>query len=273
MRIVWTRFRSLFLLVVVVLFFGIIGSMMLLHLSFIDALYFTIATISTVGYGDIYPTTLPGKIFTIFLIIFGIGTFLTIVSSIAQVLINQQQNKVRARRLNMIIGVFFTEIGNQLLHIFAQYDPQINELRQVCLINQDCTEADFTNLKKRLQKHDFTIDPKLMDLNTITDLLVNKSDVLLRQIENPDLVEHQSFTDLLWAVVHLRDELITRKNLANLPETDIEHLVNDIKRAYSALVERWVEYVQHLKRSYPYLFSLVLRTNPFSENPDAVIAQ
>jgi hypothetical protein len=271
MRANWKRIRLLVLLPIIVLIFGISGSMILLHLSFLDAFYFTIVTISTVGYGDISPVTGPSKIFCIVLIVVGIGTFLTVVSNIAQMLISQQQNRIRVRRLNMIIGVFFTEVGNQLLHIFTKYDPQINEIRQVCLLNQDCTEADFTRLKKRLQKFDFTIDSKLMDLDVLSDLLIKKGDSLLRQIENPDLVEHESFTDLLWSVVHLRDELIARKNLLNLPEKDREHLVNDIKRAYIALVARWIEYVQHLKRSYPYLFSLMLRTNPFSENPDAVI--
>lgn len=273
MRSGWKRIRLLVLLPIIVLIFGISGSMILQHLSFVDAFYFTIVTISTVGYGDIYPTTMPSKVFCIVLIIIGIGTFLTIVTNIAQMLIHQQQNRARARRLNMIIGVFFTEIGNQLLHIFAQYDPQINEIRQDCLIDQDCSEADFAQLKKRLQKHNFTIDPKSMDLEMLSNLLIKKGDSLLRQIENPDLIEHESFTDLLWAVVHLRDELIARKSLLNLPETDLEHLVNDAKRAYGALVGIWVDYVQHLKRSYPYLFSLVLRTNPFSENPTPVIKE
>ncbi len=178
---------------------------------------------------------------------------------------------MRVRRLNMIIGVFFTEVGNQLLHILTQYDPQINQVRKDCLINQDCSETDFTNLKKRLQQHEYAIDPKSMNLETLARFLIQKGDLLLRQIENPDLLEHESFTDLLWAVVHLRDELISRKSFSNLPEADLEHLANDAKRTYSALVRRWVDYLQHLKRSYPYLFSLALRTNPFTEKPDAVI--
>jgi len=105
----------------------------------------------------------------------------------------------------------------------------------------------------------------------LSEFLTQKGDLLLRQIENPDLIEHESFSELLWAVVHLRDELMSRKSLLNLPEADLEHLANDAKRAYGALVRRWVDYLQHLKLSYPYLFSLALRTNPFSENPAAVI--
>jgi voltage-gated potassium channel len=256
---------------VIVLIFGITGSMMLLHLSFGDAFYYTIVTISTVGYGDIYPTTTGSKIFSMVLIVIGIGTFLTIITNIAQMVISQHQNRIRTRRLNMIIGVFFTEIGNQLLHILTQFDPRINEIRKVCLINQECTENDFVDLKKRLRKHQFHIDPKLMDLEILSAHLIKKGDVLLRQIENPDLVEHESFTDLLWAIVHLRDELIARNSLSSLPDTDLSHLANDVNRAYGALVERWVDYLQHLKRSYPYLFSLVLRTNPFSEDRNAVV--
>jgi voltage-gated potassium channel len=271
MRATWKRIRLLVLLPLIILIFGITGSMILQHLSFLDAFYFTIVTISTVGYGDILPTTTASKIFCIILIIFGIGTFLTIITNVTQMFIRQQQNRVRTRRLNMIIGVFFTEIGNQLLHIFARYDPQISQIRQECLINQDCSEKDFSSLKKRLRKHNYHIDPKAMDLEILSELMIKKGDVLLRQIENPDLIEHEGFTDLLWAIVHLRDELIARKSLADLPDRDIEHLANDANRAYGPLVERWVDYLQHLKLNYPYLFSLVLRTNPFSEHPNAVV--
>lgn len=271
MRAGWKRIRLLVSLPIAVLVFGTFGFMVLEGLSFTDAFYFTIVTISTVGYGDIYPTNLASKLFGIVLIIVGIGTFLTIITNVTQMLIQRGQNRLRVRRLNMIIGVFFTEVGNQLLHIFTQYDPQINEVRKDCLINQACSEADFVHLKGQLQRHEYNIDPKSMDLEILSEFLAQKGDLLLRQIENPDLIEHESFTDLLWAVVHLRDELMSRKSLLNLPEADLEHLANDAKRAYSALVRRWVDYLQHLKRSYPYLFSLALRTNPFSKNPNAVI--
>jgi len=256
---------------IVVLVFGTFGFMVLEGLSFIDAFYFTIVTISTVGYGDIHPTNLASKIFGIILIIIGIGIFLTIITNVTQMLIQRGQSRFRARRLNMIIGVFFTEVGNQLLHIFTQYDPHVNEIRQDCLINQDCSETGFAHLKKQLQRHECNVDPKSMDLKMLSEFLTEKGDLLLRQIENPDLIEHESFTDLLWNVVHLRDELMSRKSFLNLPEADLEHLANDVKRAYCALVGRWVDYLQHLKRSYPYLFSLALRTNPFSESPTAVI--
>jgi voltage-gated potassium channel len=43
--------------------------------SFVDAFYYIIVTMATVGYGDIVPTTPAGKILAIVLIITGVGTF------------------------------------------------------------------------------------------------------------------------------------------------------------------------------------------------------
>jgi len=53
---------------------GIIGFACIEHLSWLDAIYVTITTLSTVGYGDVVPTTVAGKIFTIFFIVSGVGT-------------------------------------------------------------------------------------------------------------------------------------------------------------------------------------------------------
>jgi hypothetical protein len=89
---------------------------------------------------------------------------------------------------------------------------------------------------------------------------------LLGLLENPNLLEHESFTDLLWAVFHLTEELGCRTDLKNLPDTDYAHLSGDIKRVYILLISEWLAYMKHLKDTYPYLFSLSVRTNPFDPN-------
>lgn len=55
--------------------------------GWLDALYFSVATMSTVGYGDLTPVTTAGKVFTIIYIFVGIGLFVALVSQIANALI------------------------------------------------------------------------------------------------------------------------------------------------------------------------------------------
>ncbi|WP_374331232.1 potassium channel family protein [Aestuariivirga sp.] len=52
--------------------------------SFLDAVYFSVVTIATVGFGDLAPQTVPGKIFTIVYIIAGIGLFASAVATLAR---------------------------------------------------------------------------------------------------------------------------------------------------------------------------------------------
>jgi voltage-gated potassium channel len=63
---------------------------------FLDAFYATIVTISTVGYGDFMPRTLPGRMFTIVLILLGVGTMFYTVGLLAQNMVE--------RRMRVILG-------------------------------------------------------------------------------------------------------------------------------------------------------------------------
>jgi hypothetical protein len=44
-----------------------------------------------------------------------------------------------------------------------------------------------------------------------------------------------------------------------------------LHRAFRLLTLEWLAYMQHLKRAYPYLFSLAIRTNPFDSEASPVI--
>jgi voltage-gated potassium channel len=53
--------------------YGIIGSLYIMHLDLINSLYYTVITIATVGYGDISPITSIQKLFTVTLVLGGVG--------------------------------------------------------------------------------------------------------------------------------------------------------------------------------------------------------
>ena len=74
--------RALLLVAIAVLVVGVVFYVNVEHWSLINAIYFCVVTLATVGYGDITPTTDVGKLFTVLYIIVGLsiigGFFATI---------------------------------------------------------------------------------------------------------------------------------------------------------------------------------------------------
>lgn len=81
-----------------VLSIGIIGFMTFENLSFLDAAYMSVATMTTVGYGDIVPQTIGGRVFTICFILAGFGTVYAVLTLLISMIIEGQlQNIVGLR--------------------------------------------------------------------------------------------------------------------------------------------------------------------------------
>lgn len=77
------RFRSLFFWVIVILVGGTVFYHQVEGWSWLDAFYFTVITLTTVGYGDFSPATAAGKIFTVAYIFLGLGLLLTFIDMVA----------------------------------------------------------------------------------------------------------------------------------------------------------------------------------------------
>ena len=60
--------------------------------SFFDALWWSASTITTVGYGDIYPVTVTGKIIAVFTMVVGVSTFAVVTARIAQFLVSSEKD-------------------------------------------------------------------------------------------------------------------------------------------------------------------------------------
>jgi len=173
-------------------------------------------------------------------------------------------------KLNMVIGTFFSEVGTRLLRSFSGFDHHFDHIRRNLIVTKDWTDLKFSKVAKDVGSYDYRLDYKRRDLDELKTFLVAKRGFLLRLLENQNLLEHESFTDLLWAVFHLTEELEARENLAQLSKPDGEHIAGDMRRAYGVLIVQWLAYMKHLKKEYPYLFSLAVRTNPF--DPDVSVA-
>ena len=60
--------------------------------SFFDALWWSASTITTVGYGDIYPVTVAGKVIAVFTMVVGVSTLAVVTARIAQFLVSSETN-------------------------------------------------------------------------------------------------------------------------------------------------------------------------------------
>jgi hypothetical protein len=195
-----------------------------------------------------------------------------LVTLIIHRLLSHREKRVRLEKLNMVIGTFFSEVGTRLLTYFSEFDPNLQEIRSMLIVKSDWTAAEFVAVEGRLREYKYSVNIDNVELIHLKDFLVTKRDFLVRLLENPTLLEHESFTSLLRAVFHLTEELESRGDLSGLPKSDLAHLAGDIKRAYTYIVSEWLDYMEYLKTSYPYLFSLAMRTNPFDRQATPVVA-
>ncbi len=124
-----------------------------------------------------------------------------------------------------------------------------------------------------MEEYEYTVDVKKIDFDELRQFLEGKSDFMLRLLENPHLLEHDSFTNLLRSVFHLTEELVGREGLEDLPESDYRHLAHDLERVYRLVVLEWLDYMRYLSASYPYLFSFAMRTNPFEKRTSVVVEE
>jgi len=138
-------------------------------------------------------------------------------------------------------------------------------------VKESWGKKEFRNAVAYADHLKIEIDHHNMDLAELKEFLAKKRDFMMTLLGNPSLLEHDRFTDLLWAVTHLDEELESRTSFDNLPEADLKHLANDIQRLYDNLASEWLDYVQHIQTNYRFLYSLILRTHPFQEKPSAVI--
>lgn len=88
MKVLESRTNKTLFLVVVILAIGTTGYMLLSHYSFVDALYMTVITVTTVGFGELKPFTPEEKVFTIFLILTSITVFGYAVSVFSEYLVS-----------------------------------------------------------------------------------------------------------------------------------------------------------------------------------------
>ena len=204
----------------------------------------------------------------IFIVLVGELAFIPIevllVSLVIDRVIKEREREGLIEKLNLIIGVFFNEVGTTILKYCTSIDSHVDDIANFLIVEPSWEEKDFKKALEKCKNYNYEIEFYKVDLEKMNEFLLSKREFLLKLLENPNLLEHETFTHLLTAVFHLEDELSSR-NLSELRDEEKEHLEIDIKRVYEASVSQWVLYMKHLKNTFPYLFVTAMSNNPFDK--------
>jgi len=133
------------ILLAIILLVGVTGYHVIEGWSFVDALYMTVITLATVGYGETHPLSTVGRIFTIFLILGGMGIILYGISEMTSFVVEGKMSGIlRRQRMNRMIN----RLSNHYILCgcgrTGQYalDELLRTRRQCVVVESDATKAN-----------------------------------------------------------------------------------------------------------------------------------
>lgn len=195
-----------------------------------------------------------------------------IVVLIVEGLINKKEKENVFYKLNMVIGSFFSEVGTDLLAVLIKFDKNSAEFYEDLNIHEDWKKSDFKAAIRNIRNNPHVLNKATCNLDNLDDIerLINilepKKDFINRLIENPIILEHESFSDLLLSIYHLQEEITYRYSNNLVCDKDYQHIIGDVERVYNNLIIKWLQYMHHLSEDYRYMFVLNLEKNPFKED-------
>jgi voltage-gated potassium channel len=122
------RFFVLFLVPVLLIVAGTLGYYFLEGWPLFDALYMTVTTLTTVGYGEVHPLSVKGRTFTMLLLLGGVFTLVYTATEIIRAIVSGEVRSMLGRQVmerslaeltNHMIICGFGRMGRQVCHEFA----------------------------------------------------------------------------------------------------------------------------------------------------------
>ncbi len=180
-------------------------------------------------------------------------------------LLNIIEKQLTLKKLHVVVSSFFAVTGTSLLNALADQNKNNDQLYGLFTSDIFKDKRKFRALKKELESFHYDIDVTPESLEILREVLTQNMPDLLNLLQNSNLHEHDSFTDMLWPIYHVADELNSRGSLVCLSPQDLAHLKRDITRAYPRLIIEWINYLKYLSSNYPYMFNSAIRNNPFKQ--------
>jgi len=87
-------------------------------------------------------------------------------------LLNIREKRERLEKLNMLIGVFFSEVGTRLLVLFSDSDPNLEKIKQNLIVTSDWSNKEFEHINNQLRNYEYKINIDMINLKDLHDFRV-----------------------------------------------------------------------------------------------------
>ena len=173
-------------ILVILLFVGTAGYMLLEGWSLVDALYMTVITFTTVGYHEVHPLSVAGRVFNIFLIVGGVAAMLYLLTALMSHIVEEEvfHAFVRRRRMrstlagmrNHYILCGFGRVGREVARAFVAEGVEFIVIDASDHCTAEARELGYAYIQGNATEDDILREAGIMRAHGLVAVTGNDSD-------------------------------------------------------------------------------------------------
>lgn len=170
-------------------------------------------------------------------------------------LISYREKQARKKRLHMFLGIFFRQMGLDILLQLTILLVNHDELEEMMVVDKDWKHRQFKRAQAAVEAFKPSMRADRVELGRLQDLLRDKENDILAMTRNPVLLEFELLYGTLLSLFHMIEEMHFRGSLDQLPLGEVQHLARDAGKTLVLMVRLWLNYLEFLKSEHPVLFT------------------
>jgi len=182
-----SRIYTALIMLIVIMFVGVVGYRFISDYSWIDALYMTVITITTVGFAEVNPLDTQSKVFTIFLILASVVIVGYAISIITEYILNKNNfENIKQRKMQKLINNMSDHIiicgfgrnGKQAAKKLLAYNKSFVIIERDKEIIEKFQDEDLLFVQGNANEDDILYEAGIENANTLISALPSDADNL-----------------------------------------------------------------------------------------------
>ncbi len=169
-------------------------------------------------------------------------------------LIQMREKIERRKRLNMFLGIFFRQMGIDIMLALMMLLENRDEFDERLLVDRAWNARRFAKARRELAGFKPRLRPDAAMLGGLLETLASRENEIITMTRNPLMLEFESLHYCLLSLFHLIEESHFRGPTGQLRPEVLRHLSQDAGKALIRLAGLWLAYLEHLKDEHPVLF-------------------